>query len=130
MATSKSTAKLRVAGKVCNVGAWVIAAIGIGTVGIYISTILPAVPFLRQYQGLSTYTYTVYTNVIATVFFMVIATIFCAILLYALGTFMQHMSGAETKITETGTRVADEDDNAYEYMEDEHVKIVPLPEMK
>lgn len=128
MATSKSASKLRTAGRVCNVGAWLIAAIGTGTIGIYVSTILPVIPLYRQYQSLSPYTFTAFTNIIATLFLIVISTLFFAILLYALGTFMVHMSGTETRTTET--RVVAEEENDNEDVEDERIKVVPLPEMR
>ena len=129
MATPKSAAKLRTASRVCNVGSWVIAVIGVGAVGIYISILIPLVPLFRQYQqGLSPYTY-LYTNVIATLFFMVISTIFFALLLYALSKIMEHMSGAEIKTVETRFLLEESyDDN--EDREDERVRIVPLPEMR
>ena len=130
MATPKSAAKLRTAGRVCNVGAWVIAALGIGTVGIYISTLIPLVPLFRQYQGLSPYTYSTYINVIATLFFMAISTIFFAILLYALGKIMEHMSGAEIKTVKTRSLIEEENYDDNEDREDERIRIVPLPEMR
>lgn len=127
MATSKSvksTSKMRTASRICKLGAWVIVAIGIAAVGIYVSTILPAIPYLRLYPGLSSYTYISLTGVISALFLIIVPTLFFAIVLYALGTFMEYTTD-ETKLREPEMERAAEQEE-----DDERMEIVPIPEMR
>jgi uncharacterized membrane protein len=108
---------------VCKLSAWIIAAIGIVAVVVYVSTILPAIPYFRQDIGLSPYTYTTYSSVIMTLFVVVAPTIFFTVVLYVLGTLLEYMTG-ETKPIETEEpEPEDEEDN-------ERLEIVPIPEMR
>ncbi len=122
MATSKSVSKMRTISRVCKLSALVIGAIGCVVVGIYVSTILPIIPYFRQYQGINPYAYSTYTSVISTLFLLVVPTLFFTIVLHALGTLMEYMTG-ETKPSET-VRVEDAEND------DERLEIVPIPEMR
>ncbi len=124
MATPKSVSKMRTASRICKLGTWVITAIGIGAVGIYISTLLPLIPYLRQYPGLGGYTYTSLTGVISSLFLIIVPTLFFAVVLYALGTIMEFMTG-EPKPREPEMKSAEEEEG-----DDEHLEIVPIPEMR
>ena len=124
MATPKSVSKMRTASRICKLGTWIIVAIGIVVVGIYISTILPAIPYLRQYQGFSSYTYISLTGVISALFLIIVPTLFFAIVLYALGTFMEYMIG-EPKLREPKMERAEKEEE-----DGERLEIVPIPEMR
>ncbi len=124
MATSTSVSKMRVASKVCKLSAWIIAALGIVAVVIYVSTILPIIPYLRQGLGLSPYSYTTYTSVITALFLIIVPTLFFTIVLYALGTLMEYIAG-DTKPNEM-ERAEEEQ----ELGDDERLEIVPIPEMR
>ncbi len=119
MATHKSVSKMRVVSRVCKLSAWVIAAIGIVLAVIYISTILPVIPYFRQYLGVSPYTYTTYTSVVSTLFLLVVPTLFFTIVLYALGTLMEYLTD-ETKPTQV-ERLEDEEED-----DDGSLEIMPL----
>lgn len=127
MGTSKPVSKMRVASKVCKLSAWIIAAIGIVAVGIYISTILPVIPYFRQDLGLSPYLYTTYTSVLSTLFLLVVPTLFFTIILYALGTLMEYITGETKPLEIKRERVEDVGQEEYD---DERVEIVPIPEMR
>ncbi len=122
MATPKSVSKMRVASRVCKLSAWVIAAIGILAIGIYVSTIIPVIPFFRQSQVQDPYAYTALTSLISALFLIIVPTLFFTIVLYALGTLMEYVMG-ETKPIEMERAVEQEEDN-------ERLEIVPLPEMR
>ena len=124
MATSKSVSKMRVASRVCKLSAWVIAAIGVASVVIYVSTILPVIPYFRQYQGVSPYAYTTYTSVISALFLIIVPTLFFTIILYAMGTLMEYITG-ETKPIKTEMERLEEQEE-----DDERLEIVPIPEMR
>ena len=115
---------MRVASRICKLGTGVITVIGIVAVGIYVSIILPVIPYLRQYIGLGAYTYTSLTAVISALFLLIVPTLFFAIVLYALGTLMEYMSG-ETKPSEPEKEKLEEQEE-----DDEHLQIVPIPEMR
>ncbi len=125
MATSKSASKkMHVASKVCKLSAWVIAAIGVVSVIVYVSTLLPVVPYFRQSQYFSIYSYTAVSSIISALFLITVPTLFFTIILYALGTLIEYMLG-ETKPAETQSFLAEE-----EQEEDGRLEIVPIPEMR
>jgi len=124
---SKSLAKLRSVSRICKLGAWLVAAAGLIATGIYVSTIIPVIPFFRQYQQQSPYAYTALTSMISALFMIVVPTLFFTIILYAMGTLLEYMS-AEAKITATQAVLEEENDNGD--LEDGRIKIVPIPEMR
>ncbi|GAC1354100.1 MAG: hypothetical protein NVS4B11_28860 [Ktedonobacteraceae bacterium] len=115
MATSKSLAKMRVASKLCKLGAWVIGVVGLVATVFYAVITIPA---FRDQQGQNTVDY---LSIILPFFLIVVPTLFFLLILYAVGVLMEYIS-TETKIAETKV-VSEEDD-------DERLKIVPIPEMR
>ena len=124
MATSKSVSKMRVASRVCKLSAWVIAAIGVVAIGIYVSTIIPVIPFFRQSQVQDPYAYTALTSLISALFLIMVPTLFFTIILYAMGTLMEYMTD-ETKPIKTEMERLEEQEE-----DDERLEIVPIPEMR
>lgn len=121
MATSKSLSKMRVASRVCKLGAWVIAALGMIAVVLYAFAIVQLFSALRGYQG-GAYQYGEANSMISVMFLIVVPTLFFSIILYAMGTLIEHIS-SETKVAETTLLSEEEDD-------DGRLEIVPIPEMR
>lgn len=115
---------MRVVSRVCKLSAWIIAVIGIVSVVIYVSTIIPVIPFYRQSEGQNPYVYTALTSLISALFLITVPTLFFTIVLYALGTLMEYITG-ETKPLET-ERIKDREPEG----DDERLEIVPIPEMR
>ena len=124
MATPKSISKMRVASRVCKLSAWVIGVIGIVAVGIYVSTIIPVIPFFRQSQVQDPYAYTALTSLISALFLIIVPTLFFTIILYAMGTLIEYLT-SETKPDETERFLVEEEEG-----NDGRLEIVPLPEMR
>ncbi len=124
MATTTAVSKMRVASRVCKLSAWIIAAVGIVAAGIYVSTLVPVIPLFRQSQAQSPYIYITLTSVISALFLIIVPTLFFTVVLYALGTFMDYMSG-ETKSSKMERSEVDEEE-----VDDEPIQIVPIPEMR
>ena len=125
MATSKSVSKkMHVASKVCKSSAWVIAAIGVVAVIVYVSTLLPVIPYFRQSQYISIYSYTAMFSIISALFLIIVPTLFFSIILYALGTLLDYMID-ETKPSEMESFFAEMEEE-----DDGRLEIVPIPEMR
>lgn len=124
MATPKPASKMHVASRVCKLSAWVIAALGIVVVIAYVSTILPVLSQYRQNQDQSPYAYTLLTSLISALFLVIVPTLFFTVVLYALGTLMEYMTGAP-KPGETEGREQEEQEE-----DDERLEIVPIPDMR
>ncbi len=123
MAASKSLSKMRIASRLCKLGAWVIAAMGLVAAGLYVSTLIQLLSGLRQDQA-SPYAYLSYGSVVSALFLITVPTLFFAIILYAMGTLMDFMSAEakrEPKLLESEME---------EERDDEGIEIVPLPDMR
>ena len=128
MVTPKSVSKMRTASRVCKLSAWAIAAIGVVSVVVYVSTMLPVIPFFRQSQYLSIYSYTTMTAILSALFLMIVPTIFFTIILYVLGTIIDYLVG-QTKPEETKKSFLEEDRDGIDIEDDGPIEIVPIPEM-
>ncbi len=128
MTTPKSVSKMRTASRICKLSAWVIAAVGVVATILYVSTLLPIIPFIRQTQYLSAYSYVAMTSIFSTLFLVTIPTIFFTIVLYVLGTIIDYLVGKAEPI-EVKRAFVEEDMDGME-LDDDRVQIVPIPEMR
>ena len=129
MATPKSVSKMRTASRVCKLSAWGIAAIGLVSAVLYVSILVPVIPFFRQSQYLSIYSYTTMSVILTALFVITVPTIFFTIILYVLGTIIDYLV-SQTKLEETKKFFVEEDMDGIDMEEDDgRLEIVPIPEM-